>query len=49
MTDEQLIRSNAIETAKQLALDGSEATDTNSIIAEAAKIAAFVADGAVPS
>lgn len=49
MTDEQLIRTNAIETAKQLALDGTAATGTSDIITEAGKIAAFVVDGTVPT
>lgn len=49
MDADQTIRTNAIETAMNLALKGTEATDTNSIIADANKIAAFVNDGTLPS
>lgn len=49
MDSDQTIRDNAIQYAMKLALEGTEATDTNSIITEANKIADFINAGTLPS
>lgn len=49
MDADQTIRDNAIRYAMELALKGTEATDTDSIITEAEKIANFINSGTVPS
>lgn len=47
--DADVIRDLAVQYALKLSLDGTSATDTVSIIIEAEKIRAFIADGTVPT
>lgn len=49
MDADQTIRDLAVQYAMKLALSGTEATSTDSIITEAEKIANFINSGTVPA